>query len=77
MKSSQLNKNWKKSPGNTEKLSSNAGSLMGEFDQGVCHSNGNFVDGFRKVYSNNAYENGVPNVVLRFGFLSNQKNLLL
>ena len=65
---SQLNKELEKAQGNTEKLSSNAESLMGEFDKELSE-NGNFVEAFRKVF-NNAYENGVPNEVL-LDFLSN------
>ncbi len=64
----QLNKELEKAQGNTEKLSSNAESLMGEFDKELSE-NGNFVEAFRKVF-NNAYENGVPNEVL-LDFLSN------
>ena len=65
---SQLNKELERAQGNTEKLSSNAESLMGEFDKELSE-NGNFVEAFRKVF-NNAYENGVPNEVL-LDFLSN------
>ena len=65
---SQLNKELEKAQGNTEKLSSNAESLMGDFDKELSE-NGNFVEAFRKVF-NNAYENGVPNEVL-LDFLSN------
>ena len=64
----QLNKELERAQGNTEKLSSNAESLMGEFDKELSE-NGNFVEAFRKVF-NNAYENGVPNEVL-LDFLSN------
>ena len=64
----QLNKELERAQGNTEKLSSSAESLMGEFDKELSE-NGNFVEAFRKVF-NNAYENGVPNEVL-LDFLSN------
>ena len=48
--------------GNTEKLSSDAETLMAEFNEELA-ANGNFVESFIKVL-NNAYENGVPNEVL-------------
>ncbi len=64
----QLNKELQRAQGTTEKLSSNAESLMSEFDKELSE-NGNFVEAFRKVF-NNAYENGVPNEVL-LDFLSN------
>ena len=64
----QLNKELERAQGNTEKLSSDAESLMGDFDKELSE-NGNFVEAFRKVF-NNAYENGVPNEVL-LDFLSN------
>ena len=48
--------------GNTEKLSTDAESLMVEFNEELA-ANGNFVESFIKVL-NNAYENGVPNEVL-------------
>ena len=47
---------------NTEKLSSDAETLMAEFNEELA-ANGNFVESFIKVL-NNAYENGVPNEVL-------------
>ena len=44
----QLNKELQRAQGNTEKLSSNAESLMGEFDKELSE-NGNFVESFRNT----------------------------
>ena len=54
--------------GSTEKLSTDAETLMAQFNEELA-TNGNFVESFVKVL-NNAYENGVPNEVL-LKFLSN------
>ncbi|KXT85017.1 putative secretion accessory protein EsaA/YueB [Streptococcus sp. DD11] len=64
---SSLNRELENAQGTTEKLSTDAEGLMGQFNKEL-EDNGNFVESFVKVL-NNAYENGVPNEVL-LDFLS-------
>mgnify|MGYP000843599083 FL=1 len=63
-----FNRELANAQGSTEKLSTDAETLMAQFNEELA-TNGNFVESFVKVL-NNAYENGVPNEVL-LKFLSN------